>query len=207
MMTDSFRPTALRNKAWVALTGKWGMSALACLIYLLTVFAPTILPSFFLWASFAFNILVVAIIGIGARFVWLDVSNGKNLEIQTLFEAFSDYVRYLVGAILVAVYTLLWLLLLVVPGIIKGISYSMTFYLMRENPQLSGEEAINLSMKMMQGHKMDFFLLQLSFTGWLLLGTITLGIGLLWIFPYMMTAQAEFYAELKKEYETREALS
>lgn len=207
-MTDSFRPTSFRNKAWEALRGKWGMGAVAFLLYLVIASAAIGVT---MWIPFvgpiAAMLLLILPIAMGTMFIFLDVSNGKDVEIKTMFETFNDYGRYLLGGVLVFVYTFLWSLLLYVPGIIKAISYSQTFYLMRENPELSGEQAIQLSMKMMHGHKMEYFLLQLSFIGWILLGYITFGIGLLWVMPYISTAQAEFHKELLKEYEVREGLS
>ena len=85
---------------------------------------------------------------------------------KKLGEPFGDYARYLIGIVLLVICTFLWSLLLFIPGIIKGISYSMTYYMMRENPGMSGEQAIQRSMAMMRGHKMQYFLLFLSFIGW-----------------------------------------
>ena len=208
IMTDSFRPTSFRNKAWEALRGKWGMAAVACLIYMAISTVGAGISSIIPFAGpLAISLLVIYPVSMGFMFMLLDLSNGKEVDIKTMFEAFSDYGRYLLGGVLVYVYTILWSLLFLIPGIIKGISYSQTFFLMRENPELSGEQAIQLSMKMMQGHKMEYFLLQLSFIGWILLGCITLCIGLLWVQPYITTANAEFYKELKKDYEVRQGLN
>lgn len=195
-MTESFRPTSFRKKARAALKGKWGMAVAVALIYYAIFGALQVFPHI---VTFLAALLVVNVIAIGVLFIFLDVSNGKEIDIKNIFEGFKDYGRYILGLLLVFVYTLLWTLLLIIPGIIKSISYSMTPYLMRENPEMEGEEAIRLSMKMMYGHKMDYFLLQLSFIGWALLCILTLGIGLLWLVPYILTAEAEFYKELKKE--------
>ncbi len=201
-MTENFRPTVLRNKAWQALKGKWGGSALTCLVFMLIVGAASFIPSLFgslaSLASLAVSLFFTMIVSMGALFVWLDLSNGKNAEINTLFEPFNDYKRYLVGGLWVTLYVFLWTLLFVIPGIIKQISYSQTFYIMRDNPEMKGDDARKLSMKLMHGHKMDFFLLQLSFIGWVLLAILTFGIGMLWVAPYMYTAQGEFYKEIKK---------
>jgi uncharacterized membrane protein len=88
-------------------------------------------------------------------------------------------------------------MLLVIPGIVKFYSYAMTPYLRYENPMLSAETLICKSMKMMNGHKMKLFLLDLSFIGWLLLCILTLGIGFLWLIPYMQSARAAFYEDLR----------
>ncbi len=216
-MTENFRPTVLRNKAWEALRGKWGNSAAICLVLFAIIFAgmvilrliglfPAVDPqqpyamyqSWGYWGSMLYNLFFASLIGMGALFMWLDVARGKKVEFNTLFEPFKDYGRYLCGVLLVFVFTFLWSLLFVIPGIIKAISYSQTYFIMRENPEMKANDAINLSMKMMKGHKMDFFLLGLSFIGWVLLGCITFGIGLLWVYPYIYTTMGEFYEEVKK---------
>jgi uncharacterized membrane protein len=78
----------------------------------------------------------------------------------------------------------------------------MTPFILKDNPELSANEAINLSQKMMKGHKFDLFYLMLSFIGWAFLGIFTLGIGYLWLMPYTYAAFAAFYQDLKKEYLT-----
>ena len=82
----------------------------------------------------------------------------------------------------------------------------MTPFILAEKPELSAKEAIDLSMEMMEGHKMEFFMLWLSFIGWCLLGLLTLGIGYLWIMPYMYTATAAFYEDVKAEYESKQVV-
>ncbi len=96
------------------------------------------------------------------------------------------------------VYIFLWTLLLVIPGIIKAIAYSQTFYILAEDPTISSEAAINKSMAMMDGHKMDYFVLMLSFIGWALLSILTLGIGFLFLMPYIQVTSANFYLNLKE---------
>lgn len=94
-------------------------------------------------------------------------------------------------------FTFLWSLLLIVPGIIKSFSYAMAMYIWSENKEMGALEAINKSKKMMDGHKMDYFVLGLSFIGWILLGCITLGIALIYVIPYMETTMANFYNSIK----------
>ena len=80
----------------------------------------------------------------------------------------------------------------------------MTPFILAEKPELSANEAIELSMKMMEGHKMEFFMLWLSFIGWSILGILTLCIGYLWLVPYMYTATAAFYEDVKADYESKQ---
>ena len=82
----------------------------------------------------------------------------------------------------------------------------MTPFILVDNPELSANEAINLSKKMMKGHKFDLFWLELSFIGWILLGLLTLGIGYFWLMPYMYTSIAGFYQDVKADYESKQTL-
>jgi uncharacterized membrane protein len=92
----------------------------------------------------------------------------------------------------------LWTCLFIVPGIIKCLSYSMSYYILRDNPDIGVLEAITRSRKMMLGHKRQLFSLCISFLGWGLLCVFTLGIGLLWLVPYISLSLANFYETLKE---------
>ncbi|MBP3256803.1 MAG: DUF975 family protein [Bacteroidales bacterium] len=125
--------------------------------------------------------------------------NGDNNMVGNLFN-FSNYWKKIGGMLLVGILTFLWSLLFIIPGIIKAFSYSMTPYILDENPELGASEAIHRSRMMMKNHKFDLFWLYLSFIGWFLLCCITCGIGFLWLAPYMDTAKAAFYEEVKADY-------
>ena len=100
---------------------------------------------------------------------------------------------------LYAVFVTLWTLLLIIPGIIKYLSYSMAFYIKAENPEISATDALKESMRMMKGHKWEFFCLQFSFIGWYIVGALCLGIGTLWVSAYNYTANTIFYDRIKNE--------
>ena len=102
--------------------------------------------------------------------------------------------------LLMTIMVFLWSLLLIIPGIIKWFSYAMTPFILEENPELSASEAIHRSRMMMRGHKFDLFYLYLSFIGWFILCILTAGIGFLWLGPYVDTALAAFYEEVKADY-------
>jgi len=94
------------------------------------------------------------------------------------------------------IFVFLWSLLLLIPGIIKGLAYSQTFYLLKDHPEYTVLEAITESRKRMVGYKWKYFLLHLSFIGWGILCLISLGIGLLWLVPYYNATMAAFYNEI-----------
>ncbi len=85
-------------------------------------------------------------------------------------------------------------------NIVCRFSYSMTHFILNDHPEYTANQAITESRRMMDGHKMDYFLLCLSFLGWFILSIFTLGIGFLWSAPYFYTTSAAFYEEISKEY-------
>ena len=153
-------------------------------------------------SSFLLNFFLLYPLSLGYSVAHKELLQNGDAAItrNTVRLAFSDYVRNAVSILLVYLYTLLWTLLFIVPGIIKGLAYSLTPFIVKDNPQLSPNQAINLSMKMMKGHKFDFFYLYLSFIGWILLAMLTLGVGLLWVIPYLETTMAAFYQDVKNDY-------
>ena len=128
----------------------------------------------------------------------------NRLLSNTMSGTFRPYFRNVWGMFLAGFFIFLWTLLLIIPGIIKAFAYAMTPYILKEYPELSANQAINLSKKMMKGHKFDLFWLILSFIGWSILNVFTLGIGTLWLYPYMYTSTAAFYQDVKKEYLTKD---
>lgn len=188
-----------REAAWAQLTGNWKPAVLVTLVYILIVGAMEGAKSL----SFL-SIFVLGPLSYGYYVSFLNSKRtGEVVRIENLFDGFKDYARVFLTNLLQSIYIVLWTLLLIVPGIIKSISYSQTFFVLKDNPELKNNAAIERSMAMMEGHKMEYFCLILSFIGWLLLGILTLGIGLLWVNPYIATATAHFYEYVKEDYERR----
>ena len=205
-MTENFRPTVLRNQAYEALRGKWTPAVVTSLVFCILLGVAVSLSRVNALLYLIAYLGGASIVAIGMLYACWDLfTKGTLPEAGALFAPFKQYARTVGAVLLVFVYTLLWTLLLVIPGIIKAYSYSMTFYILRENPEMTAGDAITASQKMMDGHKMDLFLLSLSFIGWAILALIPAGLGFIWLIPYMYTAQAAFYEELKKDYEAREA--
>ena len=129
----------------------------------------------------------------------LKMHDGEKPEFNDLFSQFDRFGQGFAQHFLRGLYVALWSLLLIVPGIIKGLSYSMTPFIMAEHPELSASRAIELSTQMMEGHKMDLFILNLTFFGWTLLAALTANVGFLALNPYMNAAYAAFYRQLQAE--------
>ncbi len=123
---------------------------------------------------------------------------GERVDFGVNFQGFNNYLKSVGVNIMIFIFTFLWSLLLIIPGIIKGLSYSQSLYVLAENPNLGLMESIDISKKITKGYKMDIFVFYLSFIGWALLGSITFGIAYLWVFPYMSTSNANMYLRLKE---------
>lgn len=151
--------------------------------------------------SIAVTILLTNIVAMGSA-TWFHRSiKTEGLKMEEMFWTFKeDYGGNVLMMFLISLYTALWSMLFVVPGIVKGYSYSLAMYIKSENPQISASQAIELSKKMTNGRKMDLFVLDLSYIGWFLLSGITFNIlGILYVLPYYQAAKAFAYEEIKEE--------
>ena len=117
----------------------------------------------------------------------------NDIAVSSLFSGFLKFGPTFVIHLLVSIFTFLWSLLFIIPGIIKSISYSMAMYIYHDDTTLSPKECINKSKAMMHGHKWDYFCLIISYIGWIILCVLTLGILLLWVLPKMQQATYIFY--------------
>lgn len=190
----------LRAVSRTTLSGNWMMAALATLVYLLIAGGVSSIPV----AGSVLAIIITYPLAYGFAILFLDLfREGKPIDIGKLFDGFKDFGRVWVALILVAIYTILWTCLLIIPGIVKSYSYALTPFILKDEPELKYNAAIEKSMRMMDGYKMKLFLLDLSFIGWMILSVLTLGIGLLFLQPYMNTARAAFYEDLKAELSDR----
>ena len=126
------------------------------------------------------------------------VNNGAEPSFSVFFSPWKDkWFNMMLASFLVNLYTYLWGLLFIIPGIVKSYAYSQTFYILAENPNLSASEAISISKEMMDGYKTDLFWLDLTFIGWRLLEIITCGLVSIWVTPFYNTTRANFYNECK----------
>lgn len=199
-----------KNSALAALKGKWTPAVICTLVYLVvSAVASTVgnsENSYLLLISVLLSIWVTMPLGVGVYCAFKNLYlDGDVRVVENMFNiGFTDWKRNVIGMFLASLFTFLWMLLLIVPGVIKGLAYSFTPFILKEHPELSPRDAIRLSVSMMEGHKWDFFLLCLSFFGWILLSILTLGIGLLWLVPYMYTTYVAFYEDVRAEYECRQ---
>lgn len=192
----------LRAEARSVLSSNWGVAVLITFLYWVVFWTFQIFydPETIFFALALLLILVPLEWGFQTAFLRC-VRNKSDLKVNHIFKGFEKYGRIFWTLLLRNIMISLWTLLLIVPGIIKSYSYAMTSYVLLDNPELSGNAAIDKSMEIMKGHKWELFKLHLSFIGWGILCIFTLSIGFLWLVPYMQTAQACFYEKVKREYE------
>lgn len=126
----------------------------------------------------------------------LNLVDRKEAAVDQLFAYFSRWRTAIAARFLTSLYTFLWTLLFIIPGILASYSYAMTGYILAENPEMSAGEAIARSKEMMDGNRWRLFCLQFSFIGWGILCAFTCGIGNLWLVPYKQAAEAAFYREI-----------
>lgn len=206
----------VKSQAREALRGNWGLAVgTTFLIGLITSFVPS-LVEVFMSGGFGnyfeqeqappaavfgslFVSLLLAPLGVGLYWFFLRLVRGEGPTLGSVFEVYADLknsIKLIFTNIVIGFFVFLWSLLLVIPGIIKALAYSQTFFVLKDHPEYGILQAITESRKLMDGYKWKYFLLQLSFIGWVLLAILTLGIGLLWVIPYMNASYATFYQNL-----------
>ena len=123
-----------------------------------------------------------------------------EVKIEDLFCGFSDcFGQSFLLSLLIGIFTALWSLLFVIPGIVKSYVYSMAFYILQDDPTKDWKMCLDESQKMMKGYKWKLFCLDFSFIGWYFLGSLCFGIGTLFVAPYHHMARANFYLDIKGE--------
>lgn len=147
-------------------------------------------------------LLLIGPISIGICSYTLHVvrNTEKKNKIDPLLDGFRGSVgnSILVG-LLATIFTALWSLLFIIPGIVKAIAYSQCYFIALEHPEYDANTCITESRKMMNGHKWEYFCLQFSFIGWMIVGSFCLGVGTLWVSAYMNADNAAFYEDLKNQ--------
>ena len=191
------------TQAREALSGRWGLAVGAFFVYMLIAVIPGCVPTKYpLWSAGG-GIIVLLIGGafaLGIATFSLAIARKGEANLEMIFSGFKHFGKALGLYLLMCLFIVLWAVLLIVPGIIAAISYGLAFFIMSDDPNIGVMEALKKSKKMMYGYKWKYFCLGLRFIGWVLLGILSLGIGLLWIMPYMNVSYAKFYEDVKANY-------
>lgn len=184
----------LKTMAKSQLKGNWGWALLVSLLG--CIFAS-------IFSSFSIGILGgMLLFGVSYSYLALVDGNKQSNVFTAIFSAFTNkrFIPTLLTSLLSEIFISLWLLLLIVPGIVKAYAYAMAPYITKDladaGQEITATQAISESRKVMDGHKGELFVLDLSFIGWWLLSILTLGIGFLWLIPYVRVTHANFYRQL-----------
>jgi uncharacterized membrane protein len=191
----------LMRQARETLKGRWVLAVGTSLFYILISIAISAVPKI----GFVVSLILSGPLTLGVTIFWLRFSRNQGAKLEQIFLGFKNFGTSFIAYILIAVFTLLWLLLLIVPGIIAALSYSLTFFIIADDKSIDASAAIKKSKKMMYGYKWKLFCLYCRFIGWALLCILTLGIGFLWLVPYIGVSVAKFYDDVKGNYVPEES--
>lgn len=179
----------MMRAAKAQLADKWIHVAVGSLVYILLMclISSTGLLEFILYGPLTFGYYL---------YVACLADTGQN-NLNLLFKGFERFVETLLAGLLMMVFISLGLILLIVPGIIVALGLSLTFFIMIDDPNISGLNALQQSWNMMKGQKWNLFCLELRFFGWFLLSILTCGIGYIFLAPYLVTTVQNFYRKLR----------
>ena len=189
--------TELKAAAKQQIKGKIGILFVITLIIGAISGLANLILSFVPMVGLVATVIITPAFALSIARIYLSLTTGATPVVKDAFNGFDDFWSAFKVTFLVGIYTFLWSLLFVIPGIVKAYSYSMATYRLAENKGKYARECIAESKDMTHGHKMDLFVLSLSFIGWILLCTITFGIAYIWVGPYMQTTFANAYKALR----------
>lgn len=206
-------PYEYRAQAREALQNRWGEAAIVSLIILLVAMIIAT-PSFIAeWAGSITTLLSVLVLPLQYAYYisLLERTRGNEEELThytfqyTINHAYAN-TRFLVAGLFIMLISMVAAIFtLGIGAIVVKYMYSMVPYLLHDYPELTPREAMKISREMMSGQKWELFVLDLTFIGWILLSIITFGVGMIFVEPYMSTARAAFYEDLKSEKLVEEA--
>lgn len=150
--------------------------------------------------AMAIRVFIGYALEVGGRKYYIQAAEGESMMGYLGF-CFKDgrYSKILGAMLLRSLYTILWSLLLIIPGIIKWYAYRMVPYILSDNPDIGAKRAIELSNEMTKGEKLDMFILDLSFVGWYFLGAFAFGLGVAFVKPYEDATNTQLYLYLRDE--------
>jgi len=184
----------IMKQARDALRNHWGTAILTGIIWLVILEAVGLCVPFFGGIA---NLLLAGPLLAGYFSFNLTLGRKKHATLEQLFSKFENWSNTTGTYLLTLLFTLLWSMLFIIPGIIASIRYSQAMFIVADNAKITPMQAIEKSKKMMQGNKWKFFCLNFRFIGWALLCLLTLGIGFLWLMPYQYVSLAKFYDDIK----------
>ena len=145
------------------------------------------------------------VVAVGFAAAYMAIIRTGKAKISSIFEGWKSFGPAFIAGILVPLYIGFWTMLFWIPGIIKSYAYAMTNYVIRDNPDMTANEAITESRRLMRGNKWRLFIMDLSFIWWDILCVLTLGILTIYVIPFKLAARAAFYDAVKSSKEAKPA--
>lgn len=184
----------LKANAKLHIKGNIGMLfVITLIIAVITALAGMILSFIPFVGPLVSTIIITPAFMLSVYRIYLALPAGRKPTAGDAFSGFDDFWSAFKVMFLMGLFTFLWSLLFVIPGIVKAYSYSMAPAILAENKGKPALECINESKKLTEGHKMELFVLDLSFIGWMLLSSITFGIAGIYVIPYMTATEINAY--------------
>lgn len=187
----------LMQSARESLNNKWGIAIGAFLIVNFLIYMVIQLSPINIYVGPIIALILSGPLTLGLAIIFLSISRNQETKLELIFQGFNNFKTAISAYLLIVLFIFLWTLLFIIPGIIAAISYSMTFYIIADDNTISAQDAIKKSKIIMNGYEWKFFHLGLKFFGWVLLSILTLGIGFIWLIPYMQVSKAKFYDDIK----------
>lgn len=184
--------TVLMRVVQDRLRGKWPATILTFFLYVIIIISVGSIKNI----GSTLSLIITGPFLLGGAGYSLAIYRQKESKLEMIFDGFSRFSTALSAYLIMIVLIILWSVLFIIPGIIAALSYSLTFYILSDNPSLSAIEALNKSKVMMNGNKLKLFNLYLRLFLLFLLCLLTFGIGLLWLIPYKNVVMAAFYDDL-----------
>ncbi len=187
----------LMRKARTLLEPHWILAIGVCLANAVMVAAPAELDSY----GEIVSLLLAGPLQLGLCFFFLNLVKGKETRFELLFEGFKPLLTVLLAYAVITALTVIGLILLIVPGIVLALGFSMTYYVIAEDPEISFQTALEQSWKLTDGYKMELLELNLRFIPWYLLGLLCFIVGVFAVVPWHNTTLTLYYQYLKENAE------
>ena len=184
----------LMRKARTLLEPHWILAVGVCLASSVMVAAPAELNSY----GEIVSLLLAGPLQLGLCFFFLNLVKGKETRFELLFEGFKPLLTVLLAYAIITALTVIGLILLLVPGIVVALGFSMTYYIIAEDPEISFQTALEQSWKLTDGYKMELLELNLRFIPWYLLGLLCFIVGVFAVVPWHNTTLTLYYQYLKE---------
>lgn len=179
----------------------WGLVVLASIILDWIVLLATGSMGIAYWVVYTAGLFVIYVMSVNMIGEYIKIFKREKAEVGALFSGLQvNFLRKLGGILWMMLWVVLWSLLLIIPGIIKSLSYFFTWNILADCPNVTATDALKVSMRITQGHKWKIFVFCLSWIGWMILSGLTLGIlYVVYVGPYFYTADGGLYIEMRDE--------